>query len=195
MAYTAWYKGLVFQPPVIFGRRLKPFSLAHSMTLEELRNPYVMTLNPDPCAGALHLALWICTLSGAEIGRKLYGGRFPAFRLALRGWWYRNADLRDAHEAFVAYLKDCADRPERAVPCDLGGKEKKRTYIKAPWQYHMVRTLCKVYGMDYERAWDCPVMLASCLHAADMEAEGDDSLIDRNEEATIDRLRAEGKLS
>lgn len=194
MAYTAWYKGLVYQPPVILGRRLKPFSLAHSMTLEELRNPYVMTSSPQLDPAALHFALWVCTMSGDEIGRNVYATKRLKLWIALRGWWYRKHDLQDAHETFLAYIKDCSDHPERSIPCSADGKEKSRTFVKAPWQYHMVRTLCKVYGMYHAQAWDCPLILASCLHAADMEANGDDSLIDRATEQRIDQLRAEGKL-
>lgn len=175
---SEWYQGLMLQPPVILGRQLKPFSLIHYSVLSGMRNPYVVGGRCHP--QNLVVACLICGMQWSEIRERIYG----RFALTVREkLWTRAAAWRDfvSHsEAFKLYVADSVATPDRWSEAgkSSGG-------ISAPWEFHIVRTLCKEWRMDHEHAWNLPFNLAACYSDVSAEAHGDKSLVSEDQKQKI----------
>lgn len=175
-----WFKALMAVPPVICGRQLLPFSVAHSYILASLGNPYA-----DDGPGtreALMSAIEVCSHTWEQNRERLI--REPPIAEWL--WWswrWRRMDFKTADASFRQYVRDFT-----ACPGHWSSSADSDT-IKSPWQYHVVRALMDSCGMRESESWNCPVGRAKCYYDAIGEANGDKSLVSQDEE---NQLEAEG---
>jgi len=185
-----FFNAVFVEPPKICGKKLKPYSLAHDYFLRYLKNPLVVggeTSDED-----LLNAIFVCSLSYRQLKRFLnYPKRFMAMLWFLR---WRIKDLEIARKSFRLYIGEYFEIPDHFTPYApvspdaalfaTEAKEKGKPYA-APWQYHLVHTLCFCYGCSLDEAWNTPVTTARCYHDVWSESTGlDNSLVSEFQEAS-----------
>jgi len=180
----AFFQAAFCQPPIVLGRRLRPFSLSHSYLLAGLENPCLVTgagLVADLCA-----AVSICSHGHAENAQRLFNGG-PSFDRERREFAkaLRVEGEASARAAFDVYLADFCHIPEH-----WRDEAESGSTFRAPWQFHFVFVLCRDYHMTPEQAWDTPVALARCYYDVMAEVGGDKSLVTAREQALIEQARA-----
>lgn len=148
-----------------------PFSLWHSFILRQLDNQYARGTPSESFLDDLVSAIAVCSLGYAD------GKAILADHKALKKRFNRisgrvRAPLQLSNQ-FIAYRGDFCDAPEHGRQDD----KDKRSFVNAPWEFHVVRCLCSVYGCTLEQAWNTGVGLARCYYDVDQESKGDDSLI------------------
>lgn len=172
----AWLTSLMVTPPVILGRRLRPFSLTHSFLLERAGNPFWVGGPRD--AEHFFEAVDICA-HDLESNRERIAGKV--------GWkfsrWvaksFRKLNAREV-ETFARYMDDhltCCPRESSS------GRE-----MVSPWQFRLVVDLVR-NGFSESAAWNMPLNLARCYYDARAEMDGDDTLV-RDETADAYELIA-----
>ena len=163
----AWFQAWVMVPPVIAGVRLMPYSLSHAMFLDALRSPLLDAEKPTATA-QIWEALGVCSRDHAGNVRVYSCGRVDrAVNRAARRWGSK--PVAPIESAFRTYLADYNVTPP-LLP------SKSRRGMAAPPYNHMVRVLCRVYGVPLDQALNFPAGLARCLYETDSEAEGVKSL-------------------
>ena len=175
-----WMKGLLGAPGMVGGAHLRPMTLGHVATLRNLRNKYL--LGGVPTFMDLAVGVAVCKLSWPELREWLVGDDMRE----LKTWSRKTHKNWQKHgDAFSAWVGDNMTGPARWV--EEGGKYKQ---LKAPWEWHLARILCKDWGMTFDQAWDTPVARARCCWDVTAEAHGDESLVSESEEEKIERAKA-----
>ena len=168
MNVDAWLTALMVTPPVILGRRMQPFSLAHSFILERAGNPFWVGGERGP--EHFFEALEICSLD-------LQGNRARVAKnvgRSFKRWvakYFRKVTADDVAR-FAQYLDDYL----ACHPRESGGSGRE---LHSPWQFRIVADLV-ASGLGEERAWNMPLNLARCYYDARAELDGDDTLLDQN---------------
>lgn len=175
-----FFKAVFLEPPRICGKRLLPFSLAHTYFLSYLKNPYIV--GGQVTDDDLLSAIFICSLTYSEIKKYLNYPRWFAFSVWVLKWKFRKLDI--AHESFRTYLSEYFDVPDHFVPVPNADeeqppvKEDERTSYSAPWQYHLVHILCREYRFTLDEAWNTGITVARCYYDVWSESTGfDNSLV------------------
>ncbi len=156
----------------------------HTFALERVGNAYLC--NGDPTINDL-AGLMLHAQCRAQESMRL----FTNTRLTLR----RMRDIhrrltrmgeekqRECHLMALDYVKACMVVPEHYRP-ESG---EKGDHSRAPYQLHLLRCLCRVYGVPLEQAWDMPYSWARALYDVDQDAEGARTLVDESELVRIER--------
>jgi hypothetical protein len=136
---------------------LRPFSLAHSLVLRALGNPYVYVGAPATETD-LFVAVDVCCRTRAENAAALSGGLNWRNLLRWRRKW-RRLDFSTADASFRQYLSDSIRRNRRnEIERKADSPE-----LAGPVEYHLHRHLCEDRGWPDEAAWDCSLGYAWCL--------------------------------
>lgn len=181
MNVDAWLTSLMVTPPVILGRRLKPFSLAHSFILERAANPFWIGGERGP--EHFFEALEICSHDLEENRARIASKSDNKFKRWVAKH-FRKVSARDV-EMFVQYMDDhlaCHSRESS------GGRE-----MHSPWQFRLVADLV-ARGFSEERAWNMPLNLARCYYDARAEMEGDDTLLSEDSADAYELIAKANKL-
>jgi len=178
----AWLSSLLCRPPKILGRRLQPFSLAHSFILERAENPY--WCGGDKTAAHFFEAVDICARALDENAAHFNGGKVRTFKK----WAAKFLRKVNAEEviAFTSYLNNFAECPPRD---NKGGGRA----MVSPWQFRIVGWLV-AHGFAEDRAWNMPLNLAMCYFGAANEMEGDESLIEQWREDAYEMIARGNEL-
>jgi hypothetical protein len=152
--YRAWTQSQLIQPPVILGRRLRPFSLFHRLILRE---KFISAfLDMDRVAGRADviLAVMICSRTRKEIIAKLArGGGW--LNLLTETFLARVYNWKKAAAQFEEYIGSYSYSPDGSVPG-------KATVLHGPIEYHLFHTLCSEYNYSKDQAWDTSFCEAMC---------------------------------
>lgn len=168
---NVWYKALMATPPVIYGRRLKPFSLCHSLALRELRSPIL--IGGKVSIHDVYLAAEVCRRNCRELRRDLFKifSRKARLRWLLR-WFGIIGKTPIAIESLRQYISDFADSP---VHVQTEKQSENFRKLATPYEYVLHKNLCD-YGYNPESAWDVSVSMAKCLYDVKQEQDGDTTL-------------------
>lgn len=181
MNVDAWLTSLMVSPPVILGRRLKPFSLAHSFLLERAGNPFWTA--GERSAEHFFEALEICAHDLDGNRARLAGGVGRKFKRWVASK-FRKVGERDVL-AFVQYMDDhTACHPRESV----SGRD-----MKTPWQFRLVADLVS-RGFSEDRAWNMPLGLARCYYDARAEMDGDETLLSESSADAYELIAKANKL-
>lgn len=181
-----WTNALTTVPPVILGRRLKPFSLGHYAVLMAIESPLrqgpVQTRDPS----ALAVAAWICSMDATEVA-----GVDPAAAQALFEDWARDqaatADWKAQERALITYIGEQSRYPEMFTP--EGG----RNYSSpVPVFAHIHATLVLDGHQDWRVAWNMPIAQAISLYVQLAERRGAE-LVSESDQREIERQLRELK--
>lgn len=177
----AFFQALFCKPPKVFGRKLRPFSLSHSLILDGLDNESLRG-SSERKVDLLH-AVWICGNDHATNQRELLDP--PIFRMMVMSHVASAYDYEKEEKRFNQYMNDYME-----VPDHWRGDSSGRPF-RAPWQYHFAMSAAQQCGISIDAAWDLPVALARCYYDVWAEQQGDDSLVSRSE---MQSMKAEGML-
>lgn len=126
-------------PHRVFGYRLKPFCLLHSLQLEAIHSPLVSGGEVKP--HDVLVAAQICSD---------YNVRTRYRRHRWRRFW-ANAEKEEAK--LDAYLAESKSRPDlQDAAEDSGG----RGCLRAPWQLVIVTSLIRNTSLTWRQAWTMP---------------------------------------
>jgi len=194
IAMDAWFQSLMVQPPRICGLQIRPFSLIHEYTLRKLKSPYAVGGAPN--VGDLLLALQICARDYRGIVR-LMAGDFKPGKAILWAWWIkrRYGGFDTAQRSFLKYMANYSELPEHLELVEVNGQKVPSGVgesVRAPWEFHLVRTLCHSYRMNHEEAWNCPLSLAKCDFDCWSESNGDKTLVSEYQHGLIAEAAGRG---
>lgn len=158
-------------PPVVYGRRLKPFSLCHSLTLREFKSPILV--GGEVALSDVYFASEVCRRNYSDLRRDLFSILTKRARLkwALRWFGIRNK-THIAIESLRQYISDFSDSPLHVEP-DKPREDYRK--LAAPYEYVLHRNLCEC-GYNPEAAWDVSISMARCLYDVRQEQDGDTTL-------------------
>lgn len=153
----------------VAGVEVFSISLWHLFALEQIGNAYVCGGIPDRDTASSMLLFCKTDMNG---GRRLMLD--PKYRYRETRQMYRS--LRDVtweelHAACDDYVKSCLRAPDH-----FDDPKSKPAKLAAPYQYHIVRCLCREYGMALVEAWNTTYALARCYYDAWQESQGDKTL-------------------
>lgn len=177
--FQAWYPANVR----IFGRRLKPFCLAHWLHLAALRSPLLASDEPVS-VGDLLTAVRICSRQRMT----LRFGR-PGMMDRIRAGFSRRNPLYFQQQAalFVKYLEAGSQGPKFW--------EKSEVVIpkeRLPWILAIATNLLHSTSLSEEEVWFMPLGKALWYHAAIAVREGANlDILSTEEEALLEALRDE----
>jgi hypothetical protein len=190
---VAWFQAFLMTPPVMFGRRLLPFSIAHHYALRELESPYVV--GGKAKRADLLLACSICSRTWEQI-RLFLGQQVGVRRDIFRAFWWRRFDFTIADESFSNYVDEYETVPQHSTVVGTG--EGKSTRVAAPFEWHLVAFLMREYGMSESEGWNMPINRAKCFFDVEAERNGDDSLMSEYElglDELCAKMREAAKIS
>lgn len=174
---TAWIQACLYQPPVVLGRQLQPFSSFHALALDAVDSPFWH--GGIPSVDDLILAVHICALTWET--RSAVFGDFR--RLMKWGRRQRKADRAAELEAFRRYLNESNVYPAR-------WKTGESSNIKASGFFHLVAFAMHRMNMTEAQAWDCCMARLVCYSEAYREQEtGKSDLISDDEMKGIEMLK------
>lgn len=176
------FRNAVFQrPPVVLGRQLKPFSLAHAMFLLACDSPY-FHVGADPTIEDMAFLVWVCSQDAYPFGPIADAMLDDRTQKAMRKWgvqWSRKTRMTSMIEDSVKltdYLISANDRPPRYF---ADGTQRNP---KTPWPLTMVVKLM-MNGTPVAQAWNQPMALSTSVKLTIDFLEGDDSLQSEREAA------------
>jgi hypothetical protein len=160
-----------------FGRKLQPYTLAHSFALLTLGCAIAEDADGDATLADYGLAAWVCSLPPDEC-------RTLTAAPDLGAWIFGLGKVSTGHE--VAALSEYFAH-YRAIPrrWQSGNGESPR----APWQWVAVARLCGM-GMTTAAAWATQVCEAFAMLAASDVYQGDRSLMTERERAIVESANA-----
>lgn len=174
---TAWIQACLYQPPVVLGRQLQPFSSFHALALDGVRSPFWH--GGAPTIDDLVLAVHICALTW-ETRAAVFG---DVRRIMKWGRRQRKADHASELAAFRLYLDESNVYPAR-------WKTSESSAIKASGFFHLVAFGMGRMNMSEAQAWDCPMARLVCYSEAHREQEtGKSDLISEEESKGIEALK------
>jgi hypothetical protein len=154
------------------GRRLLPFSLAHSMLLRALGNPYAYVA-ASATREDLLAAVLVCSRTREQNRSALFGGRMRTGPLLRWSWRWRKMNLAIADASLRQYIADHTRFPAYIPLADAPGVDAAPV---APIEFHLHRHLCADRGWDDAAAWDCGYSYARHLFDCWAEAQGHKAL-------------------
>ena len=160
-----------------FGRKLLPYSLAHSFALSTLGCNAAETSEAAPTVGDLGLAAYVCSLPPDECRKLTAPPDLGAWLLDL-GQIDIDAEVESMCEYFAHF---------RAIPARWQSANTESP--RAPWQWIAVARLCAL-GMTPAAAWGVTVSEAFAMLAAEDAYNGDKSLMTENERAIMENANA-----
>jgi hypothetical protein len=180
-----FFKAIFLRPPLICGKQLRPFSLAHEYFLEYVQNPYLV--GGKTSKEKLLEAILVCSMTYSEIAE--YICKPKVLNVAIWALRWRMHNLKVAGESFLVYLDDYFDTPEHWIKENSSGEG-----YASPWQYHIVRILCDKYNCTLDDAWNMPVNLARCYYDVHCESGGDESIISDHQQSLIEEGKNYGSI-
>lgn len=155
-------------PPVVLGRRLLPFSLAHAYALTVLESPTIA--GGAMGIGDLALAVYVCARPGWPFARLARDARSDGWARRMRLWgavcrgrgWARDV------AAWQAYVAAYTGRAEMYAELVRGGRTIKPERARVPWPLACAARLIPLLGEA--GAWNCPV----CRAFAYLDASAED---------------------
>lgn len=174
-----WAQAILYEPPIVLSRRLRPFSPFHALMLQSVDNPFF--IGGDCGAPDLILAVHVCAHGWAD--------RFAVMADAAKaqewGQTCEGVDWRDEVAAFRLYMDESWKLPERWKG---GGDDSE---ARANSAYHLAVFGMRHLGMSEDVAWDCPVARLVCYRECYAESEtGKSRLVTEDERFAIDSLKA-----
>lgn len=177
-------------PPVVLGRKLKPFCCGHASLLDGLESAYIRggAVNSQE----LIVAVWICS-NTFEVGKHKITEELEELTAECLTWgasvgvW----NFKEAHAIFTRYMEDHTRAPER-------WKKKGSDSSRAPWPLVVATTLMQELMVSESRAWNMPLQEALWYFAAISERQGDKSLVteeDRDRRAIARANRANNEAA
>jgi hypothetical protein len=174
----AWIQAIAYQPPVILGQQINPFSPFHALVLESTKSPYMFSVAPN--FGDLVFAVHICGLRW-ETRSNIF---LPRTDLRKWGKTQRKADRTKAMRDFSLYISESMKTP------DVWTKPGKNT-VKANGAYHLAIFAMRKLGMNEADAWNCPISRLICYRETDEEQEtGKSDIITESEKIGMGKLKA-----
>lgn len=157
----AFLRSLYVQPPVVFGRQLRPFSAYHAATLMILDSPY-MNKN-DPEMEDLVFAAWVCTTGFVDGPPQMFPDvDHTKIKIVLNDW-----DMEKESATFLKYIADYNVFPEIWID-ETDSKES-----GMPWPFHCVATVLQHYDfLDEPGAWDMALNRLISYKCAVAESHG-----------------------
>lgn len=195
MIWGAYSAASFAQPVELFGRRLRPVTLAQSYALRATENPlYVGAADAQYEAAHVWEAALICSKSRDEIAEMLGGGLSRRDRR-----WVARRSMRDLGHAvttlrwlFARYTAGPRRKVWIAEGEDKPGATGRASAIPAEWW--IVRRLCAGLGIGISYAWEMGVSEARCYCAAMAEAAGDDGIMSPLDEQVDDMMVRANRL-
>jgi hypothetical protein len=145
-------------------------SVWHVFHLDQIGNPYLCGGAPDYDAAA---GLLLVASHGRNDGRRIMldeAFRAKAMRAVYRP--LRRVKADDVVRQCSDYVETCTSVVDRFEKAGGGGRP-----AVVPVAFHLVRRLCRDYGLTIDQAWAFPYARARCYYDASAEADGDDSLV------------------
>jgi len=167
---------------LVFGRRLLPLSFAHLLCLRALEcNPIYGDDEPHQMA----IAVCICSRTYKQIMNDIFSNsKIAEKEIAKIGKSILSYDVDHEKKNLVQYFENGGICPEHWVPA-----EKNSDSVKAPWELHVVRVLCHIYGLSFDQAMNYPDAAGRSLYDVDAQVRGSDSLKTDEEYAAECKLR------
>lgn len=156
---TAWIQSILYQPPAVLGKSLKPFSPFHALVLDSIESPYMRGGNATP--DDLITAVYVCSCSWSDRARILNGDKAE-----LRKWGkdFCRADWQSEFDAFNLYLSESWTTPTTWKRGDGGT-------VKASGAFHMTVFAMRILGMNEADSWDAPLARLVCYRETYTEQE------------------------
>jgi len=170
--------------PVVFGLRLKPFSLAHAYVLEAFDSPY-MRAGADPTIEDMALLVWVCSQDAYPFERMTAAMLHPRLQKKMARWGrrVRVQDIPGECDKVREYLTVGNDHPARHF------KEGQRRDPRTPWPL-VIFVKLKQAGISDERAWNQPLPMSTAIKLTVDWLGGDNSLRSEFEQQSLDAQRA-----
>jgi hypothetical protein len=181
---AAYLNALFLSPPVVLGRQLQPFSLAHIAFLRSIDSPFYNGKRAS--IDDLAVASFVCS----------HVWPFPFFHqssddLAEKceawGGSLGKVDFKSNLNAFLCYVREYSAIPARGVP---PGAERNFSE-QVPWMFQIAFFLMSVLNFNEVSAWNTPVGRAFAYAAVKSLLNGDETLISEEEES-IEEMVAGG---
>jgi len=169
-------------PPVLLGRKLKPFCCGHAVILASLESPFIVSGKVTP--EELIVAVWVCSQTFEEGRDKILNGG-DVLRVECEKWGGEigGFDFSKAVVDFERYLTDYTKAPER-------WKTKASKEARAPWPLVVATTIMHEFPVSESDAWNMPLPKALWYFAACAEAfYGDESLVSQRDRERAKRAR------
>jgi len=174
----------------VAGFTLRALSLWHTFALERIGNAFLCGGVPD--MNDCESLLIHCRLTQAKSAalfcdaRSMLRESLSMYRKLARLTPEQKAHLVDC---INDYVLSCLIAPERVI--DPNAKSGK---VRAPYQLHIIRSLCSDYGVTIDDAWNLPYSTARAWYDICAEHNGDKSLVSESEleriVANIERMTA-----
>lgn len=165
----------------VLGRQLQPLGLGHCWCLLAADNAWLA--DRKPLIEDLVYAVTVCSGTFEEALATLSNERKATEQAAAMGKAFKAGSLESEMATFGRYVRAHIRAPERA---QSGTPHK----AKHPWPILMAVRIMPLVGES--RAWNMPLPMAITLWSAQLEAQGDDSLVSEEERNFIDSLPEEG---
>lgn len=179
---SPWWQAACLPPRWdVAGVVVRALSVWHVFALEQIGNRYLCGGNPDRDDAAGLLLFASMDVRGGR--RLIVGPRFRRRAMMRMFRRLRGVEWPTLHEACRDYVSSCLRAPSRwqrsgAKPCSV------------PYQFHMIRRLCRDYRMTLDAAWDTPYATARCYFDASAEADGDDTIMNAKAQEMEDNWEA-----
>lgn len=158
--------------PVVFGLRLKPFSLGHVFLLESLGSPIFSGKDCPIEFADIASAVFACAHEHDEAQRNFRKWWFPLFVRAW-GWFAKPNWLRDDVQAFWKYLSDGMSSPPIQPARQADGK-----VCQTPGPWLKLFFAMHILNMTEADAMRMPVVQLNILYSTWSEWSGNGQLAD-----------------
>jgi hypothetical protein len=178
---AAYLNALFLAPPVILGRQLKPYSLAHIAFLRSIDSPFYTGKHAS--INDLVIAAFVCS----------HAWPFPfmsqdpdALGQACAEWGESlgTVDFKSNLAAFLRYIRAYSAMPARGTPPDAEAIVPEQV----PWMFAMAFFLMNDLGFEEIQAWNTPVGRAFAYAAVKAVRSGDETLVSEEEESIAEML-------
>jgi len=172
-----WIQSLLYQPPTVLGKQLKPFSALHFLILNFYKSPFLHgkgRISTDD----LILAVIVCASDFASRHDLL---NIDIKRIKKWGREHRKTDLLEATATLKEYLQESMVIPEKwqSSGDDSGGT------IKTNAGYALVMFAMGRLGMTEAEAWNAPLARLVCYRDVYYELETGKTDVVSDEESSI----------
>lgn len=171
----------ICRPPRVLIWNLEQFQLGHAYLLHAIGSPYMVgggVEKPD-----LALAAWICSRPASASMRLFKAGRPSIFLMRAVAQWSKRIDWTAHDKAFSEYVERAMQHPRRWSSGQGVGA------VRAPWQWIAAVRLCGGDASKLDKAWDTPLLDATCYLTTSDVLAGDDSIVGYAEELAAEELR------
>jgi len=170
----AFIQPMSYSPPIILGRRLRPFSCWHGLVLDASASTYL--LGGQRAVSDLLFGIWVCShdfADGFDAASDLRAvNRWG--RSQRKRWWRPAADLGAAAVLFDEHIRLSLTAPDRWQ--DGAG-----TPLRAPLWWHLALFARETLHCSESEAWDFPLSRLICYRDCKAESEGGKDLMTDDE--------------